>query len=715
MMGRPPYDSPNIWQQGEAEGPPPLPRRPRRPPGRRPQRPRRRLAIGGYAGVAFIGLSLAAVAFLFLASPLDAVRDRLIERVNARIGASVAVAGRVSLSLFPLPVVTFSDVAVLSPKGGKATPIATVPSLEVEVGLWSLLLRRPQVGRLTVNRPAIELSVDAEGRRNWEIARKGAPASVTPGAAAAPGPDGSTRTAAAARRLAGGSVRIIDATLRYRDERSGEQFEISALNLELAADDREAPVAVEGVLTWRGVKLTISGTASPLRTILAGQPVDLSIKVSGTPVEAAYAGSLTLKGGMASDGRISLKAASARALADWLGIAWTAGASADALAASAKMTSADAQVTLASIEASLGDTTAAGSLALDLKGRPRLSGKLELSEVDLGSLLARRGPPQDAPAPPSSASGPAAPTPPERAKGWSEETIDLRLLRLADAELAVSVGRLIYKDVKTGPGTLSLSVDAGVAKAAVEAIEVYGGRGRGNLTLDGSAAALALAADLELVGVSIEPLLRDAADVAWLGGRGTVALTLSGQGLSERQIVETLDGKVDLAVADGALSGIDIGKIMHAIQRGRLPSLKPAPGERTPFSELTGSFDIAKGTATSRDMKLVSAHLQLKGEGAVELGPRRIDYTLHAKIAGGAPAEGAVIRIGAIEVPVGIRGPLDAPTFTVMGSEGLGDALKQIGKNLKSRDVQDAVKGLLRGDGDKRTRRELIDKLLKKE
>jgi AsmA protein len=169
-------------------------------------------------------------------------------------------------------------------------------------------------------------------------------------------------------------------------------------------------------------------------------------------------------------------------------------------------------------------------------------------------------------------------------------------------------------------------------------------------------------------------------------------------------------------VADGFLAGIDIGKIIRAIERGRLPSLKPAPEERTPFSELTGSFDIAKGTARSRELKLVSTHLQLKGEGAVELGPRRIDYTLNAKIAGGPPAEGAVLKVGTIEVPVGIKGPLEAPTFTVMGQEGLGDALKQIGKNLKSRDVQDAIKGLLRGEGDKhKSRRDLIDKLLKKE
>jgi AsmA protein len=664
-----------------------------------------------------------------VASPLDAVRDRLIERVNARIGGTVAVAGPASLSFFPRTAISFSDVAVLAPEGGKAAPLATVPSLEIEVSLWSLLLRQPQVGRLTLHRPAIALSVDAEGRRNWEIAAKRAPTAATAGAAgsrdapATAKPGAPARPATAAQKPAGGSVRIIDATLRYRDERSGEDYAISALNLEVAADDREGPVAVDGALTWRGVQLRISGTASPLRTILAGQPVELGLKVSGTPIEAAYAGTLTLKGGVASNGRISLKASSARALADWLGIAWTAGTAADALAVSAEVTSADGQVTLSSIEASLGGATAAGSLALDLRGRPKVSGKLQLSELDFGSLLVRRGKPKDAPAAAPPVAGPAAPAQParperakERPKGWSEEALDAQLLGVADADLALSVQRLVYKDVKAGPGTLSLVVDAGIAKAAFEAVEIYGGRGKGNLTLDGTAAALAVAADLELVGVATEPLLKDAAGVAWLGGRGTVALTLSGHGRSEREIMEGLDGKVALALADGMLSGIDIGKIIRAIQRGRLPSLTSSPEERTPFSELMGSFDIAKGVARSRELKLVSTHLQIKGEGAVELGPRRIDYTLHTKIVGGPPAEGAVLKIGTLEVPVGIKGRLEAPTFTVMGDEGLGGALKQIGKNLKSRDVQDAIKGLLSGDGDKRkTRRELIEKLLRKE
>src|SRR5262245_4817584 len=282
MTGRPPYDPRDIWQQGEDQGPPRLPRRARQQaPSRRAQRPRRRwLGIATFGGLAVACFALGVVVFLVVASPLDAMRDRLIERVNARIGGTLAVSGSPSLSIFPRAVVAFHDVAVLTPEGGKAAPIATVPSLEVEVSLWSLVLRQPQVGRLTLHRPVIALSVDAEGRRNWETVRR-APTPAAAGAAADRAPSAPAETGApfrpvsAAQKIDRGSVRILDATLHYRDARSGEDYEVTSLNFELAAEDREGPVAVEGTLTWRGVPVSVSGKASPLRMILAGEPVEL--------------------------------------------------------------------------------------------------------------------------------------------------------------------------------------------------------------------------------------------------------------------------------------------------------------------------------------------------------------------------------------------------------------------------------------------------------
>ena len=61
-------------------------------------------------------------------------------------------------------------------------------------------------------------------------------------------------------------------------------------------------------------------------------------------------------------------------------------------------------------------------------------------------------------------------------------------------------------------------------------------------------------------------------------------------------------------------------------------------------------------------------------------------------------------------------GPWERPNFGIKGQEELSGTLKQIGKNLKSQDVRDALKGLLQGDGEKRVKpRELLDKLLKKD
>jgi AsmA protein len=716
-------DPGDIWQEVRRGVPRPggRPDRVQPPPGgRRPPR-RRWPAVVGYGGLALVCLCLAAAAFLVMAPPLEAVRERLIERVKARTGATLAIAGPASLSLFPRPAVSFSDVAVL---GEGAAPIATVPSVDIEVSLWSLVLRQPRMGHVTFNQPTIELVVDGQGRRNWEFGSAGRKRRATgasdAGGGDLPAPAKQSRSATqAAERLAGGSVRVIDATLRYRDDRAGTRYEIGAFNLTAAAGGADDPSEIEGTLVWRGVEVRFSGTAAPLREMLGDRPAPVSLKVSAAPAEAAYQGTLALEGGVSAAGKVSLKAPSAQALRDWLGTSWPGGSAADALAFSAEVVATGERVTLSALEASLGDAALAGSVAVDLKGRPKVSGKLQVSELDLGSLFVPQGKGADMPAlaPPTAAAPGQAGEAERRAprRGWSEEAIDPQILRLADADLILAVERLVYKGVKAGPGRLAAVVNGGVAKLALEDVALYGGRGKGKLTLDGSGSTLAMAASLNLGGVSLDPLLADAAGVRWLDGRGAVTLALSGSGLSERQMVDSLSGKVDVAVADGGVRGIDVGKVMRDLQRGRLLNLVPAADDRTPFSELAGTFDIASGIARSQDLRLVSRHLQLAGAGAVELGPRRIDYTLNAKISGGPAAEGAAVKIGTLEVPIAIKGPLDAPKFTIAG-QAVTDTLKTIGKNLRSREVQDAVEGLLSGDKDKRVKpRELIDKLLKKE
>jgi hypothetical protein len=71
-------------------------------------------------------------------------------------------------------------------------------------------------------------------------------------------------------------------------------------------------------------------------------------------------------------------------------------------------------------------------------------------------------------------------------------------------------------------------------------------------------------------------------------------------------------------------------------------------------------------------------------------------------------------------VPITISGSWERPTYGIKGQEQLMDSVRQIGKRLKSRDVQDTIKGLLGSDKEERARsrekaRELLEKYLKKE
>jgi AsmA protein len=743
---RPDSDLDDIWQDEPIAPPRQAVRAPAkksagksRKTGTRPvrARPRRRwVAVAGYGALTLACLGVAAIAFLLVAAPVDLVRDRIVEQVKARTGRDLVIAGPTTVSIFPRPAVSLSDVVLSAPEGMDAPPILAVPAIDAELRLWSLLMGQPAVDRLTLHRPAIELSVDKQGRRSWEVAgfqtrrprtTTSAPATddrQAPSSSAAPA---EPRSGALAK-LGAGSIKIVDGTVRYRDEVSGTLTDIEKLNFAFAAEDAEAPLKIDGTLTVRGVPLAIAGTISPLQALFANQPTQMALKVSGPPFEATYQGTLEVVNGLSLDGALRLQAASARALGDWLGRPLAPNDDTSAVTVSANLKATPAQVAISSLQVSVGATGIAGSLVLDAKTagtadvqKRRLTGNLDLSELDLGRLFTKPGRKPDV----SLATPPAAAPPPtvspsaerhSRSRTWSDDPINLSLLGLLDVNLAVSAGRLVYQDIKTGPSKLSVSLENGVARITLESIELYGGRGRGLLTLDSSGAVLVSSANLKLDGVTLRPLLADALNFPWLEGRGDVGLALAGKGLTERQIIETLAGKVDIASADGAVVGLDVSKIVRNLQRGRLPSLTLSPEEKTSFSELSGTFTISNGVAKNQDLKLISSHLQLNGEGTIDLGPRQIDYTMRTKLAAGEPEAGATIKVGSIEVPISIVGPWERPNFGIKGQEQLSGTLRQIGRNLKSQDVRDAVKGLLQGDDEKRVKpRELLDKLLKKD
>jgi AsmA protein len=706
--------------------------------------PRRRrprwLATVGYA-VLGLGCVLAgAVTFLLIAAPVHLIRDLAVELVKARTGRDLVVAGPTKLTYFPRFGVAFSDVSLGAPADMGGPPLLAARRLQVELPVWSLLSQRFTAQRVRIEMPVIELRIDAQARRSWDFAAW---------------PDRPTRLAQAAGRAndaapdvvlpAGGrsrlgalpvsNVHIVDATVLYVDERSGTSHEVSGLDMDLAADDAGNGIVAKGGLSLTGEKL---GFEAKVASFQAHDPAKVSLRVTGRPFEATYDGSVALGSSLQADGTLNLRAASWAELVRWLGKQRVTAPETGALSVSTRITAAERRIALSDLSVTLGDRSLTGAITVATSGpRPHVSGQLQLSELDFGRLLVR--PRSSQPASGGATADPIADLlqgkgsepgqapqvqdPAKRsAKGWSDDIIDLAPLGVADADLALSVDRLVYKNVTTGRSRLNLALQDRLAKVTLEDVQLYSGRARGVLTLDGRAQTAATTTNLTLDGVSVLPLLSDALEFAWLDGRGTIALSLAGQGNSERQIVETLRGKVDLSVTQGAIIGLDIGRLLANLEKARFSELRSNPKDKTPFSEFGGSFVVVNGIAQNQDLKLTSPHLLVSGSGSANLALRQVDYTVRPKIAASQTGEGSAVSLAGLEVPIRVEGAWDKPTFTpdlkgVLGSAQAGEAIKQIGKNLKSQDVQDAIRGLLGGgDGQQKVKpRELLEKLLKKD
>ena len=250
----------------------------------------------------------------------------------------------------------------------------------------------------------------------------------------------------------------IGGTLRYHDEPSGARSEVGSLDLELDAVDPAGPLEINGAFDLRGVRLTFAGTATPASAALAGQPARLVLNLTGPTLQARYEGRLALEAGISLDGSVDIRAPSVRGLRTWLDQAVPEATDADALAFTARLLAADGRVTLASLDASLGEISMAGSLAVDTRpARALVVGDLRVSALDVGAVLTRPGKrasvAEKDPSPAGAAPSPP-PSPPGRAsdKGWSEQPLNLATLNLVDADVAIAAGRLLYKEIEHRQG-----------------------------------------------------------------------------------------------------------------------------------------------------------------------------------------------------------------------------------------------------------------------
>jgi AsmA protein len=630
------------------------------------------------AVAALLVLALAVIAFVAATFNPNDYKPELVKLVKEQTGRTLAIPGTIQLTFFPRIGADLGQLSLSEPRSEQV--FAAARQMQVSVALLPLFSRQVVVDRVVVDGLTLKLVRDRQGHYNFD--------DLLPKEAAAPGTAApKTEAPATMPALDVGGIALTNASIDYRDEAAHRHVAVSNLSfstgaiadgrkseldfraevagenpqlaLKLAVASGFTPDLSQRKLRLDGLTASVNGRAASLR--------DLQLKLAVPAFEASpralQAAALTLDAAVTLDGRAlgtKLSTAVQGDLAtqryEFKGLRLEASAPNPAGGTLAFKAGGQATADLAqenarvALDGQLDSTTLALKAGVKNFAHPAIDFDLAVGELDADRYLPKSETKTASPAPASQA-GP-------------EPVIDLSPLQALDARGSLRVASLKIMNIKARDLRLQLKAAGGKAEVNPLTAVLYGGGVNGAL----SASAVApqrLAAKLDLRGIQIGPLMKDALDQQPVDGRGNVMLNVSTIGNTVSQFKQGLNGAIGLQLQDGAVNGINIASALRnakARLTGGAQEGTTGAQEKTDFTELSASFKIANGVAHNDDLSAKTPLLRLGGNGDIFLAEDRLDYTVKATVVPTLQGQGGpeLEQLKGLTLPVRLSGPYTA-------------------------------------------------------
>ncbi len=674
--------------------------------------------------VALIAVGIGLLLALFDGEKL---KSELVRTVLEQKQRKLDIAGKVELSVWPEASIRLGRVSLSEP-GGKEE-FATLDSARVAVAVLPLLSKQVQVQRIELAGLKASLVKRKDGTLNIadllggdKQAANKAPPGVPSGTQSA----GAGATANSPVQLDIAGIRISNAQITWRDEKSGATTSLSNLDIgsgRILADGARQTLAVDALsiaakgksgadnfeLKLEAPKLLLSpeksgGETLSLDATLAGGDRKLAAKLMLSAVEgnanALKIGKLAFEldaksGDTAAKGRLESPVAVDFA-AQTLALENLAG----------KVDIANPRMPMKQLSLPI-----AGKLHTDLAKQNaalELGTRFDESKISLKLNVARFAPLAlgfeldidrldiDKYLPPAGAK-PAEAAP-------KEDKLDFSALKGRDVHGAIRVGALQVSKLKLAKLNATLRLAGGRLDIAPLNFALYDGSANGSVMLDANGNQLAL--KQSLAGVSINPLMKDVAAKDLLEGRGNVTLDINSRGESVAAMKKALGGTASISLKDGAIKGINLAQSLREI-KGRLGAKQDTTqqaraGDKTDFSELAASFRITNGVARNDDLAMKSPFLRLAGAGDIDIGGGQMNYLAKASVVATGAGQGGkeLEHLKGLTVPVRISGPFESLSYKLELGGLVADAAKakveEKKEEIKAK-AQDQVKDKLKG------------------
>ena len=303
-------------------------------------------------------------------------------------------------------------------------------------------------------------------------------------------------------------------------------------------------------------------------------------------------------------------------------------------------------------------------LTVDMSGSvPSVNGEMKFGVLDVNALSGGK------PTTEAKASAPAA----APSQGWSDAAIDASALKTANAALKLSIEKLKSGALEVSNIAGDVALKNGVMKVDLTNASLYSGTAKGTVAVDGSGAGVGLDLNIAVNEVEVAPLMTALSGDSRLEGKASLSADVNARGTSQRALVNALNGKGALKMADGAITGINIANFLRNAKKGFLAGENSA--EKTDFSEMTASYTIAEGMLSNNDLSMKSPVLRIAGSGTTSLPAQTVNYRLVPTIVGSLEGQGGKDMKG-LAIPLMITGPWSAVSVTPDVAGLVQDALK---------------------------------------
>ncbi len=321
------------------------------------------------------------------------------------------------------------------------------------------------------------------------------------------------------------------------------------------------------------------------------------------------------------------------------------------------------QLALRDMALNLNEFQIGGSVQVANFDKPALKFDLSSDNLDVDALLGT--PPATGPAEADASQGDAA----------SEDVqieLPMQSLRDLDIDGTLKIAQIKVQNLRMSDLDIKLEAQNGLVSMKPIKLNTYGGKVETSVVLDAKSDIPKYAITKSIQGVQVGDLLKDFSGEATIVGTLNAEANLTTRGEWLSKLKQNSNGTLNLAFLDGAVNGFNIRQSIEAA-KAKFSGKEAPPAEtlKTDFSSLTISGVIKNGVFSSDDLDLQAPLLRVGGKGSANLNSEEIDYQVNAKLVESVEGQqgGSADDLAGLEIPVGIKGPFNAPKIDVLLDE----------------------------------------------